>query len=50
MSDASDEDIDAHLSDLDDGCGCVEVWAHTSEKRADEEEAGDPATDGSAGE
>lgn len=51
MSDRKPDDrtdrIDAHLSDLDDGCGCVEVWAHTSEKRTDEEEAGDPVTDGS---
>ena len=22
-----------HLEDLDDGCGCAEVWEHTSERR-----------------
>ncbi len=27
-----------HLTDVDDGCGCVEVWEHTSEQR---EESGD---------
>ncbi|MFC7175743.1 hypothetical protein [Halosegnis marinus] len=27
------EALDAHLADLDDGCGCVEVWKHTSESR-----------------
>jgi len=34
MSDVSEDDVDAHLADLDDGCGCVEMWAHTSEQRA----------------
>lgn len=37
MSDSELDDrtdrIDAHLADLDDGCGCVEMWAHTSESR-----------------
>jgi len=27
---------DAHLADVDDGCGCTEVWEHLSENRADE--------------
>lgn len=31
MSDVSEGDVDAHLAD--DGCGCVEVWTHTSEQR-----------------
>jgi hypothetical protein len=31
----------SHLTDVDDGCGCVEVWEHTSEQR--EEESGDDA-------
>jgi len=22
-----------HLDDIDDGCGCAEVWEHTSERR-----------------
>ncbi|MFB6142483.1 MAG: hypothetical protein ABEJ30_03975 [Halorientalis sp.] len=24
-----------HLDDIDDGCGCAEVWEHTSERRED---------------
>lgn len=27
---------DDHLADVDDGCGCTEVWEHLSENRADE--------------
>jgi hypothetical protein len=23
----------AHLDDIDDGCGCAEVWEHLSEQR-----------------
>ena len=26
---------DAHLQDVDDGCGCVEVWEHMSDGRED---------------
>lgn len=27
-----DEEVDtAHLDDLEDGCGCAEVWEHLSE-------------------
>jgi hypothetical protein len=22
-----------HLADVDDGCGCAEMWEHTSEQR-----------------
>jgi hypothetical protein len=25
---------DDHLSDVEDGCGCAEVWEHLSEQRA----------------
>jgi len=25
----------SHLDDVDEGCGCVEVWEHLSEQRAD---------------
>jgi hypothetical protein len=25
-----------HLDDVDDGCGCAEVWEHLSENRDDE--------------
>jgi hypothetical protein len=28
-------DADDHLSDVDEGCGCVEVWEYLSEQRAD---------------
>lgn len=28
------EDVDtSHLDDIDDGCGCAEVWEHLSEER-----------------
>lgn len=26
---------DDHLEDVDDGCGCAEVWEHLSEQRDD---------------
>jgi len=26
----------AHLDDVEDGCGCAEIWEHLSERRADE--------------
>ena len=29
------DDADDHLADVDAGCGCVEVWEHLSEERAD---------------
>ena len=37
---SGDDDADAngatdHLSDVEEGCGCVEVWEHLSEQRAD---------------
>jgi hypothetical protein len=25
---------DDHLSDIEDGCGCTEMWEHLSEQRA----------------
>lgn len=25
-----------HLDDIEDGCGCAEVWEHMSERRAGE--------------
>jgi len=25
----------AHLDDVEDGCGCTEVWEHLSEERED---------------
>lgn len=36
-----DERLDAHLQDIDDGCGCTEVWEHTSAAREAGEEPAD---------
>lgn len=33
-ADAETERDDEHLSDVEDGCGCAEVWEHLSEQRA----------------
>ena len=31
------EDVDtSHLEDVDDGCGCTEIWEHTSERDDDD--------------
>jgi len=30
---AAEERDDAHLDDIEDGCGCAEVWEHMSEQR-----------------
>jgi len=30
--------VDEHLNEVDDGCGCTEIWEHLSERR---EAAGD---------
>lgn len=27
----------AHLDEVDDGCGCTEIWEHLSESRANDE-------------
>jgi hypothetical protein len=27
------DDVDDHLSEVPDGCGCAEVWEHLSEGR-----------------
>ncbi|MFC6836972.1 hypothetical protein [Halomarina ordinaria] len=30
------EDVDtSHLDDMEDGCGCTEVWEHLSEQRGE---------------
>ena len=34
----AEQDVDdavetGHLDDMDDGCGCAEVWEHLSERR-----------------
>lgn len=31
--DEEEEDIREHLADVDDGCGCTEIWEHMSEER-----------------
>ena len=28
--------MDEHLADVEDGCGCTEVWEHLSERRDDD--------------
>ncbi|MFQ3319309.1 MAG: hypothetical protein ACI8UR_000957 [Natronomonas sp.] len=40
MSDDFDDDTDAeedidtsHLDNVDDGCGCTEIWEHMSDER-----------------
>jgi len=30
---AIEEENRAHLSDVEDGCGCAEVWEHLSDQR-----------------
>jgi len=37
MSNKADRD-DAHLQDVDDGCGCAEVWEALSEHRSERED------------
>jgi hypothetical protein len=35
---ADDRDVStAHLDDVEDGCGCAEVWEHLSERRDDDD-------------
>jgi hypothetical protein len=44
LTDTDDETEDVstdHLDDMDDGCGCAEVWEHLSEQRDDEAAADD---------
>lgn len=44
MSDRDDryEDVDtSHLDDVEDGCGCTEMWEHTSDGREDEQNEAD---------
>jgi len=31
-----EEEIREHLEDVDDGCGCTEIWEHLSEERDDD--------------
>lgn len=32
-TDPAENGADDHLEDLEDGCGCAEVWEHLSERR-----------------
>ncbi|WP_255475207.1 hypothetical protein [Halapricum sp. CBA1109] len=32
-----EEPVDEHLEDVDDGCGCTEIWEHLSEGRDDDD-------------
>jgi len=36
-TDTSDGDHSEHLRELDDGAGCTEIWAHLSERRAQDD-------------
>ena len=38
-----------HLEDVDDGCGCAEIWEHLSERRRNEHSNGKCADDDSTG-
>lgn len=39
------EDVDtSHLDGVEDGCGCTEIWEHTSE-REDAESTEEPSAD-----
>ena len=31
--DEDEESIREHLENVEDGCGCTEIWEHMSEKR-----------------
>ncbi|EMA29544.1 hypothetical protein C444_12132 [Haloarcula japonica DSM 6131] len=35
MTATSRTEEDDHLADIEDGCGCAEVWEHMSEQRDD---------------
>jgi hypothetical protein len=34
---ADDDQATDHLDDVEDGCGCAEVWEHLSEQREADE-------------
>ena len=37
------EEVDtSHLDNVEDGCGCTEIWEHTSEREEPEEPDTDP--------
>ena len=39
MADQSEDDtideVNAHVEDVPDGCGCAEIWEHLSDRRND---------------
>ncbi len=35
MTATSQTEEDDHMEDIEDGCGCAEVWEHMSEQRND---------------
>ncbi|MES3518494.1 MAG: hypothetical protein PPP58_12615 [Natronomonas sp.] len=40
MSESQEEEIDtSHLDDVEDGCGCTEIWEHLSDGRDEDVEA-----------
>jgi hypothetical protein len=42
-----DDEAADHLDDIDDGCGCAEVWEHLSEQREAESDAESESDTGS---
>jgi hypothetical protein len=34
--DRTDQSEDGHVTDIEDGCGCVEVWEHLSARRGED--------------
>ncbi|WP_255198905.1 hypothetical protein [Halorarius litoreus] len=39
-------DVDtSHLEDVEDGCGCTEIWEHTSDRAAGTEDDNDDPTE-----
>jgi len=36
-NDSESDDIRAHFEDLEDGCGCTELWEYLSERRGEDE-------------
>jgi len=36
-SKTEDEQAREHLEDVEDGCGCAEIWEHLSERRENDD-------------
>ena len=41
----TEEQPDEHLADLEDGCGCAEVWEHLSDRREARSKGADAAAE-----